>query len=350
MKLIILGLKHKDKYYAYYGRNYKTNNSSIKSRPLVMNKPVNVRYVSIFPYNHFSGLDRDEVNDKYQLVYLYAYVSLTKDERDNMGDGDFDNTLLEHKQVKLLGEAINHAHDLVNKSNIFINRYYKNALYDVLVYDFPLFCNKDNCEDYKELIKINRHSKYVLDDYDLTSHNFILYKYLSSLNITFGINGEINVSYQTILDYYKDKLLTKEELFITYQLIPALTVVACKQGLINKLKPEEKAFLYDEISPSDSLIVKLIKNKQLDINDLFKARLNYEKRYNRDYYKILLDKSYQPRGVDEDDDLDDWDWPVDEQEDEVDDVFQWYKYINKDLLYKVSKRFAPRVKRMLEID
>ena len=26
------------------------------------------------------------------------------------------------------------------------------------------------------------------------------------------------------------------------------------------------------------------------------------------------------------------------------------KYIDKDLLYKISKRFAPRVKRMLEID
>ena len=346
MKLIILGLKYKDKYYAYYGKNYKTGNGAIKSRPLVMNKPVNVKYVSIFPYNCFSDLDRDDVEDRYQLVYLYANLSLTKDERNNMGDGDFDNTLLEHKQVKLLGEAINPYHDLLTRSNVFINSHYKEALYGILVYDFPLFCNKNNCEDYKKLIEINRHSKYALKDYDLTSHNFILYGYLVNLNVSFGVDGEVSVSDQAILDYYKDKPITKKELFRVYDLIPALTVVACKQGLIDKLKPEEKARLYDRISPSDSLIVKLIKNKQLDINDLFKARLNYEKQVNKYDYKILLDKNYQPQQIDDYDD----DWLNDEQEDEVDDVFQWYKYIDKDLLYKVSKRFAPRVNRMLEID
>ena len=234
MKLIILGLKYKDNYYAYYGKNYKTGNGAIKSRPLVMNKPVNVRYVSIFPYNCFSDLDRDDVENKYQLVYLYANLSITKDERDNMGDGDFDNTLLEHKQVKLLGEAINPYHDLLIRSNVFINSHYKEALYGILVYDFPLFCNKDNCEDYKKLIEINHHSKNALKDYDLTSHNFILYDYLVNLNVSFGVDGEVSVSDQAILDYYKDKPITKKELFRVYDLIPALTVVACKQGLIDK--------------------------------------------------------------------------------------------------------------------
>ena len=348
MKLIILGLKYKDKYYAYYGKNYKTGNGAIKSRPLVMNKPVNVKYVSIFPYNCFSDLDRDDVENKYQLVYLYANLSLTKDERNNMGDGDFDNTLLEHKQVKLLGEAINPYHDLLTRSNVFINSHYKEALYGILVYDFPLFCNKNNCEDYKKLIEINRHSKDALKDYDLTSHNFILYDYLINLKVSFGVNGEINVSDQAILDYYKDKPITKKELFKLDYILPALVVVACKQGLINKLESKDKSILYDSIYSSDSVIVMLIKTNQLDINDLFKARLNYEKRYNGDYYKILLDKSYQPQEADAG--LDEWEWYEDEQEDEVDNVFQWYKYIDKSLLYKASKRFAPRVKRMLEIE
>ena len=348
MKLIILGLKYKDNYYAYYGKNYKKGNGAIKSRPLVMNRPVNVKYVSIFPYNCFGDLDQDDVEDKYQLVYLYANLTVTKDEQDNMGDGDFDNILLEHKQVKLLGEAINPYHDLLIRSNTFINSHYKEALYGILVYDFPLFCNKNNCEDYKKLIEINHRSKDALKDYELTSHNFILYDYLINLKVSFGVDGEINVSDQTIFDYYKDKQITKKELFRVYDLIPALTVVACKQGLIDKLKPEEKARLYDRISPSDSLIVKLIKNKQLDINDLFKARLNHEKRVNKDYYKILLDKSYQPQEVD--DGFNEWKWYDDKQEDEVNDIFEWYQYIDKDLLYKVSKRFAPRVKHMLEIN
>lgn len=349
MKLIILGLKYKDNYYVYYGKNYKTGNGAIKSRPLVMNKPVNVKYVSIFPYNCFSDLDRDNVESKYQLVYLYANLSVTKDERDNMGNGDFDNTLLEHKQVKLLGEAINPYHDLLIRSNVFINQYYKDTLYGILVYDFPLFCNKNNCEDYKKLIEINRHSKDALDDYDLTDNNFILCKYLVNLNVSFGVNGEISVSDQTIFDYYKDKLLTKKELFkLDYRgyILPALVAVACKQGLINKLKPKDKSILYDNIHPSDSVIVMLIKTNQLDINDLFKARLSYEKRVNKYDYKILLDKNYQPQQIDDYDD----DWLNDDQENKVNDVFAWYQYLDKDLLYKVSKRFAPRVKRMLEID
>ena len=209
--------------------------------------------------------------------------------------------------------------------------------------------NEDTQPSKGILIKgINRHSKDALKDYDLTSHNFILYDYLINLKVSFGVDGEINVSNQTILDYYKNTPITKKALFKLDYILPALVEVACKQGLINKLKPKDKSILYDSIHPSDSTIVMLIKTNQLDINDLFKARLNHEKRVNKDYYKILLDKSYQPQEVD--DGLNEWKWYDDKQEDEVNDIFEWYQYIDKDLLYKVSKRFAPRVKHMLEIN
>lgn len=370
MKVIVLGLKHNQDYYVFYGENFASYGIGIKSRKLKLGYPVNTKLVSVFPYNTFSDLDIEDINDpNYCLAYLYADVKISKAERDNMISGDFDSCLLRNKQVKLLGEAKNPYHDLVNKKNMFDNSNY--SLYDVLTWDFPMFCNEYNQEDFKQLINQyidenkDRYKKFHYQfDFSITDNNFRLFYYLLKLShtsdITFGRDGQNTVHGKTIIKYYQTHKITLFEfriLALGYlfddKIFNATIRVANEQGLINKLSQRDKSLLYDQCADLKDISDDFIKNNYLDINDLFKAKYQSYKDNNEDYLKLLKDKSYQPEQlqedpfIDDDDNLD-WYYREDDQQDIVDSLFAWYPYLDKNLMAKITKNYAPRVKEMLK--
>lgn len=51
MKVIVLGLKHNQDYYVFYGENVVSYDIGIKSRKLKLGYPVNTKLVSVFPCN-----------------------------------------------------------------------------------------------------------------------------------------------------------------------------------------------------------------------------------------------------------------------------------------------------------
>ena len=51
MKVIVLGLKHNQDYYVFYGKNFASYDIGIKSRKLKLGYPVNTKLVSVFPCN-----------------------------------------------------------------------------------------------------------------------------------------------------------------------------------------------------------------------------------------------------------------------------------------------------------
>lgn len=369
MKVIVLGLKHNQDYYVFYGKNFASYDIGIKSRNLKLGYPVNTKLVSLFPYNTFSGLDIGDINDpNYHLVYLYADVKISKAERDNMTSGNLDSCLLRNKQVKLLGETENPYHDLVNKKNMFDNSNY--SLYDILTWDFPMFCNEDNQEDFKQLINQyidenkDRYEKNGYQfDFSITDNNFRLFSYLIKLShtydITFGRDGQNTVHGKTIIKYYQTHKLHLDEfrvLALGYwfngEIFNATIKVANEQGLINKLSQKDKVLLYNQCVDLKDISDDFIKNNYLNINDLFKAIYQSYKDNDEEDLKLLKDKSYQPEEQQEDPFIDGednlgWYYVEDVQQDIVDSLFAWYPYLDKNLMSKITKNYAPRVKQML---
>jgi len=103
--------------------------------------------------------------------------------------------------------------------------------------------------------------------------------------------------------------------------------------------------------------VSLVEKGQVDINDLFKTAWNTGELINKDRETILKDRDYKPKEETCYDDDYDYAWDneffaeytveIDNQFDIVQEKFSWKDYLDRELLKKISNRYAPRVKEML---
>lgn len=249
------------------------------------------------------------------------------------------------------------------------NRSY--ATYELLSWDFMYYCSNSNKESFKKLISdytfnnAKSIKKYGID-ISISDKNFILWKWLvdykyilareESYRVSFGMYGEFKISNKSIKNLVKEEDIPFkyiQELPHTY-FIRAIKMLP--KEYTRNLSKEDKMFLYYSLYSDDKESVSLVETGYVDINDLFKTAWNTGELINKDREAILKDRDYKPEEDTEyyEDYYDDFDEYYDEvttmyddQFDIIRDKFDWKDYLDRDLLKKISKRYAPRVKDML---
>lgn len=380
MKLAILGVKEKtEEGYNYYSfqKNMAAESLPAKSRQLIKNRWVNVKRISIFPTNQFSFLDferkDDDLNTKNTCILL---VDTELGEKDIKGIsiGNASTTRFCKQKVKLIKEVTD-PYNLDFLTDIYFkwaspeNRSY--ATYELLSWDFMYYCSNSNKESFKKLISdytfnnAKSIKKYGID-ISISDKNFILWKWLvdykyilareESYRVSFGMYGEFKISNKSIKNLVKEEDIPFkyiQELPHTY-FIRAIKMLP--KEYTRNLSKEDKMFLYYSLYSDDKESVSLVETGYVDINDLFKTAWNTGELINKDREAILKDRDYKPEEDTEyyEDYYDDFDEYYDEvttmyddQFDIIRDKFDWKDYLDRDLLKKISKRYAPRVKDIL---
>jgi len=290
--------------------------------------------------------------------------------------GNARTTRFSKQKVKLIKEVTD-PYDLDFLTDIYFkyatpeNRSY--ATSELLTWDFMYYCSNSNKESFKKLIAdytFNNASeiKQYGIDFSISDKNFILWKWLvdykdilakeESYQVNFGRYGEFNISDKSI------KNLVKEE-DIPFKYIQELPHAYFLQAIkilpkdyTRNLSKEDKMFLYYSLYSDDKESVSLVETGYVDINDLFKTSWNTGELINKDQESILKDRDYKPEEETcYDDDYDDDDWSteffdeytveIDDQFDIVQEKFSWKDYLDRELLKKISNKYAPRVKEML---
>lgn len=378
MKLAILGVKEKtEEGYNYYSfqQNMVAESLPAKSRQLIKNRWVNVKRISIFPTTSFRFLDFErkdyDLNTKNTCILLVDTELGEKDIK-RISIGALRTTRFCKQKVKLIKEVANPYNldflmDIYFKYATPEKRSY--ATQKLLTWDFKYYCNSANKESFKKLISEytfnNRGEiKHYGIDFSISDKNFILWKWLvdyknilakeESYQVTFGRYEEFNISSKSI------KNLVKEE-DIPFKYIKALPHEYFLQAIkflpkeyTRNLSKEDKVFLYFSLYSDEQEAVSLVETGHVDINDLFKTAWNTGELINKDMGRILKDKSYKPEEetcYDDDyyDDYydDEYTMTIDDQFDIVQEKFSWKDYLDRELLKKISNRYAPRVKEML---
>jgi len=382
MKLAILGVKEKTSYgynYFSYQQNLGGEHLLAKSRQLISNRWVNVKRISIFPTASFSFLDferKDYTLNTNNTCILLVDTELGEKDINGISIGSSMTTRFCKQKIKLIKEVTD-PYDLDFLTDIYFkyatpdNR--SNATYDLLTWDFMYYCSNSNKESFKKLIAdytFNNASeiKQYGIDFSISDKNFILWKWLvdykdilakeESYQVNFGRYGEFNISDKSI------KNLVKEE-DIPFKYIQELPHAYFLQAIkilpkdyTRNLSKEDKMFLYYSLYSDDKESVSLVETGYVDINDLFKTSWNTGELINKDQESILKDRDYKPEEETcYDDDYDDDDWSteffdeytveIDDQFDIVQEKFSWKDYLDRELLKKISNKYAPRVKEML---
>lgn len=382
MKLAILGVKEKtEEGYDYYSfqKNMAAESLPAKSRQLIKNRWVNVKRISIFPTTSFSFLDFErkdyDLNTKNTCILL---VDTELGEKDIKGIsiGTANTTRFYKQKVKLIKEVAN-PYDLDFLTDIYFkyatpdNRSY--ATYELLTWDFKYYCNSANKESFKKLISdytfnnIGKIKRYGID-FSISDSNFILWKWLVDYkNILakekfyqagFGRYGEFNISSKSIKNLVKEKDISFEYIKALPHKYFLRAIKMLPKEYTRNLSKEDKIFLYYSLYSDEQEAVSLVEKGQVDINNLFKTAWNTGELINKDRETILKDRDYKPKEETcYDDDYYDDDWnneffdeytvEIDNQFDIVQEKFSWKDYLDRELLKKISNRYAPRVKEML---
>lgn len=380
MKLAILGVKEKtDSGYNYfsYQQNLGGEHLLAKSRQLISNRWVNVKRISIFPTDSFSFLDfeRKDYNlNTNNTCILLVDTELGEKDINGISIGSSMTTRFCKQKIKLIKEVTN-PYELDFLTDIYFkwaspeNRSY--ATYELLSWDFMYYCSNSNKESFKKLISdytfnnAKSIKKYGID-ISISDKNFILWKWLvdykyilareESYRVSFGMYGEFKISNKSIKNLVKEEDIPFkyiQELPHTY-FIRAIKMLP--KEYTRNLSKEDKMFLYYSLYSDDKESVSLVETGYVDINDLFKTAWNTGELINKDREAILKDRDYKPEEDTEyyEDYYDDFDEYYDEvttmyddQFDIIRDKFDWKDYLDRDLLKKISKRYAPRVKDML---
>ncbi|QBJ03793.1 hypothetical protein SAC12B_0004 [Lactobacillus phage SAC12B] len=381
MKLAILGVKEKtDSGYNYYSfqKNMAGENLQAKSRQLIKNRWVNVKRISVFPTANFSFIDfgrKDYALNTNNTCILLVDTELDEKDVKGISIGSSETTRFGKQKVKLIKEVTD-PYDLDFLTDIYFkyatpdNR--SNATYDLLTWDFMYYCSNSNKESFKKLIAdytFNNASeiKQYGIDFSISDKNFILWKWLvdykdilakeESYQVKFGMYGEFKISNKSIKNLVKEK-------DISFKYIKALphkyflqAIKMLPKEYTRNLSKEDKVFLYFSLYSDEQEAVSLVEKGQVDINDLFKTAWNTGELINKDRETILKDRDYKPEEETCYDDDYDYAWDneffteytvvIDDQYDIVQEKFSWKDYLDRDLLEKISKRYAPRVKDML---
>lgn len=401
MKIPILGIKEKtDTGYDYFSYQQNMSDESLpaKSRKLLVGKNVKIKRFSIYPVAslYFFDFEREDYNlTTKNACILLVDTDLSKETINNINLGSMVDTRFNNQKVKLIKEVENPFDlDFLEKyyfSYISLDNHHtarKNAEYDIIGDAFTRFCNESNKESFKELIRdytfYNESSidKYGID-FSVSDNNFIIWKWLvdykeimgkEGYQVTFGRDGSFNLSNKSFksmakekdIDFKYLKYLPKEYLYIVIKMLP--------DEYTRNLSKQDKIYLYYSLYADDDNVVSLVENGKIDINDLFKTAWNNSCLIDKYMDSVLRDRSYVPEKPDEEDyDYDDeyeyededneflehpdyWgfdegDWYSDIIEDDqfdiIEDAFSWKDYLDKELLKKLSKHYAPRVKKML---
>jgi len=383
MKIPILGIKEKtDTGYDYFSYQQNMSDESLpaKSRKLLVGKNVKIKRFSIYPVAslYFFDFEREDYNlTTKNACILLVDTDLSKETINNINLGSMRDTRFNNQKVKLI-EEVENPFDLD-----FLEKYYfnylsldnhhtarKHAEYEIIGDAFTRFCNESNKESFKELIRdytFNNNSsisKYGID-FSISDNNFILWKWLvdykeimgkEGYQVAFGNYGEFKLSNKSFkvmakekdIDFKYLKYLPKEYLYKVIKMLP--------DEYTRNLSKQDKIYIYFLLYADDDDAVSLVESGKIAINDLFKTAWNNSCPIDKYMDSVLRDRSYVPENPYEDDDQDFWDfdeddWYSDIMEDDqfdiIEDAFSWKDYLDKELLKKLSKHYAPRVKKML---
>ena len=382
MKLAILGVKEKTDYgynYFSYQHNMSGENLPAKSRQLISNRWVNVKRICIFPtisFNFFDFERKDYTLNTKNTCILLVDTELGEKDVKGISIGNLETTRFCKQKVKLIKEVtdpynLDFLTDIYFKYATPENR--SGATNGLLTWDFKYYCNSDNKESFKNLIidytfyNMGKIKQYGID-FSISDKNFILWKWLvdyknilakeESYQVKFGMYGEYKISNKSIKNLVKEKDISFEYIKALPHKYFIIAIKMLPKEYTRNISKEDKMFLYYSLYYDDKESVSLVETGYVDINDLFKTSWNTGELINKDRESILKDRDYKPEEETcYDDDYYDDDWnneffdeytvTIDDQFDIIQEKFSWKDYLDKELLKKISNRYAPRVKEML---
>lgn len=177
-----------------------------------------------------------------------------------------------------------------------------------------------------------------------------------SYQVGFGRYGEFNLSSKSIKNLVKEKDISFKYIKVLPHAYLLQAINFLPKEYTRNLSKEDKMFLYYSLYSDEQEAVSLVEKGQVDINNLFKTAWNTGELINKDRETILKDRDYKPKEDTEyyEDYYDDFDeyyddvtTIYDDQFDIVQEKFSWKDYLDRDLLKKISNRYAPRVRKML---